>query len=106
MDKAEDPPSDAGIHWTKGIAFEVKGKPISTNPQSTPRAAFYRINGFTVGIYNRSELAGSDGSDKVDHAGGWAAISEYVSKSVGGKWTARSLVMVRGLFEKARAQIT
>jgi len=106
MDKAENPSSEAGIHWTKGIAFEVKGKPITTNPQSTQNAVFHRINGFTVGIYNRSQLAGSEGSDKVEHGGDWATISEYVSKSVGGKWTARSLVMVRALFEKARTQIT
>jgi hypothetical protein len=105
-EKAENPPSETGIRWTKGIAFEVKGKPITMTPQSTPRAAFFQINGFAIGIYNRGKITSSEVSDTDEHAGGWRAISEYISKAVGGKWTARSLVIVQGLFEKARTHLT
>jgi len=105
-EKEESLPFETGIHWTKGIAFEMKGKPITMNPQSTPRAVFFRINGFSVGIYKKDQLTGSEVSDKDDHAGGWAAISEHISKAVGGKWTVRSLIRVQGLLEKARTHMT
>ena len=104
-DRAETPQLQTGILWTKGIAFEVRGKPCTVNPPSTMRAMFFQISNFAVGVYRRDQLTDSGLAKEDDRAGGWGAVSEDVSKAVGGKWTTRSLEKVRGTVKKARLHV-
>jgi hypothetical protein len=101
-DKANSPPAQAGIRWTKGIAFEVRGRPRTWDLKPTPRAEFFRINDFSVGVNKKDALTDGQVLDKDDRAGGWGAVSQDVSNAVGGIWTARSLVRIKGVLKKAR----
>jgi hypothetical protein len=105
-DKAASPQAQPEIRWTKGIAFEVRGRPIATNPPSNPRAVFFQINNRALGVFKRDQVTDSDVLDKEDRRGGWGAISEDIAKAVGGKWTARSQARVQGLIEKARTHLS
>ena len=99
-EKVNDPPVQPGIRWTKGIAFKVKGRPCTTELKPTERAQFFRISEYAVGVFKKDQTAPSEVSDKA-HAAGWGDISEDVSNSVGGIWTARALVRVKGVLVKA-----
>jgi hypothetical protein len=90
---------DKGIRWTKGIAFEVKGKPCTVALKPTPYAVFFHINRFAVGV-NKAERFNS--LETEDRSEGWGAISEEISKQVSGTWTARSLTRLKGVIVKAR----
>jgi len=96
-DKISSPPPEAGIRWTKGIAFKVKGRAYTLDLKPTPRAVFFRVNGYAVGVHKKDHITNSGVLDKDDRAGGWGAVSDDVSKAVGGIWTARSLVRVKSL---------
>jgi len=99
-EKVADPLPELGIRWTKGIAFKVKGRPCTFELKPTERAQFFRINEYAVGVFKKDQTAPSEVRDK-SHAAGWGEISEDVSNSVGGIWTARALVRVKGVLAKA-----
>jgi hypothetical protein len=101
-DKANSPPPQTGFRWTKGIAFEVKGKPCNVDVKATPRAVFFRINAFAVGVNKKDRLSSREVLDKDDRAGGWGAISGDIAEAVGGTWTARSLARIERILERAR----
>lgn len=100
-DKASSPPIQPGTSWTKGIAFMVKGRPCSQDLKPTPHAVFFRINGYAVGVFKKSQLTQNEVSDGKNRPGGWGAISDDISKAVGGIWTARALTRVEGILAKA-----
>ena len=104
-DKASSPPPKTGIRWTKGIAFKVKGRLCILDLKPTTRAVFFRINGYAVGVNKKDRLTNSGVLDKDDRAGGWGAVSDDVSKAVGGMWTARSLVRIESLVKIANKHI-
>jgi hypothetical protein len=99
--KASSPPDEAGIRWTKGIAFMVKGAPCTVDLKPTPRAVFFRINNYAVGVFKRDQLTENKELERESRSGGWGAISEDVSKAVGGTWTSRTLTRIEGTIEKA-----
>lgn len=99
VDKTESPPQ-TGIRWTKGIAFELKGKPCTITPKPTPYAVFYPINRFALGVSKAAHV--NEGSESDDHSEGWGAVSNEISKQVGGMWAARSLARLNGVMKKAR----
>jgi hypothetical protein len=101
VEKANNPPPEPGVQWTKGIAFELRGRPCTKDLKPTPRAIFFRINNYAMGAYKREQSTDSAISGKEDQAGGWGAISADVSEQAGGKWTARSLARVSGIVKKA-----
>ena len=103
-DKAAPPQDQTEVPWTKGIAFEVRGRPITTNPPSNPHAIFFPINTRALGVFKRDQHVHSDAQEKADQVG-WGTISDDISGAVGGKWTARSQARVQGLIEKARKRI-
>lgn len=105
-EEANSPPADAGIRWKKGIAFEVKGRPCTVDLKPTPRAVFFRINGFTLGVNKKETLTDQGALNKDDRVAGWGDVSDDVAKEVGGLWTARSLVGVKGVVEKARKHVS
>ena len=104
-DKASSPPPETGIRWTKGIAFKVKGRLCILDLKPTTRAVFFRINGYTVGVNKKDRLTNSGVLNKDDRAGGWGAVSDDVSKAVGGMWTARSLARIESLVKIANKHI-
>jgi len=104
-DKASIPPVQTGIRWTKGIVFKARGKPCTSDLKPTPRAEFFRISGFAVGAIKKDSLTSREVLDKDDRAGGWGAVSDDVSKAVGGIWTARSLQRIEGILKKARKHL-
>jgi len=99
-EKVTDPPAQPGIRWTKGIAFKVKGRPCTFELKPTERAQFFRISEYAIGVFKKDQTAPSETSDK-SHAAGWGDISDEVSNSIGGIWTARALVRVKGVLAKA-----
>jgi len=92
-------PSEPSTSWTKGIAFLVKGRPSSLELKPTPLAEYFRINEYSVGVFKKDQPSQSEGVEY--HVGGWPAISDDISKAVGGIWTARALVRVEGIVAKA-----
>ncbi len=104
--KASSPPPETGIRWTKGIAFKVKGRPCTFDLKPTSRAVFFHVNRYAVGVIKKDRLTDSGALDKDDRAGGWGAVSEDVSKAVGGMWTARSLVRIESLVNLASKHIS
>lgn len=100
-EKASSPPIQPGVRWTKGIAFLVKGRPCTVNLKPTPRAVFFRINGYAVGVFKKDQLIKNEVLDRKNRAGGWGAISGEISKAVGGTWTVRALTRVDGTIAKA-----
>lgn len=101
-DKIGSPQSQADIRWTKGIVFKIKGKPCTVALKPTPRVVFFNINRFAVGVYKADPLTNQGDLDMSDRSAGWEAISDVLSKQVGGLWTARSLVRIEGVIKKAR----
>jgi len=99
-EKVSDPPVQPGIRWAKGIAFKVRGRPCTVDLKPTPRAQFFRISEYAVGVFKRDETAVNETLGE-SHAGGWGAISADISSAVGGIWTARPLTRVRGILGKA-----
>lgn len=103
--KMNSPPLEPGVQWTRGIAFELRGRPCTNNLKPTPRAVFFRINNYAVGVDKRDPLTDSANSAKEDQAGGWSKISSDVTEQTGGIWTARSLARVKGTFQKAQKHL-
>jgi hypothetical protein len=103
-EKANSPSLQAGIRCTKGIAFKVKGRPCTVDLKPTPRAEFFRINEYAVGVFKKDQLRIEGTSDKETRAGGWRAISDDISSVVGGIWTARTLTRIQGVVTKALEQ--
>jgi hypothetical protein len=99
--KASSPPVEAGIRWTKGIAFLVKGAPCTGDLKPTPRAVFFRINDYAVGVFKKDQFTENKELERESRAGGWGLISEDVSKAAGGIWTSRTLARIEGTVEKA-----
>lgn len=99
---AKSPPAQAGIRWTKGIAFQVKGRPYTSDLKASPRAEFFRINKLAVGVYKKDQLTEKGILDSGNRAGGWGAVSEDLSRTVDGIWTARTLTGVQGIIKNAR----
>lgn len=99
-ERTESPPQ-TGMRWIKAIAFELKGKPCTITPKSTPYAAFSHINRFALGVC-KPERVNSEGSEGDDRSEGWGSISDEISKQVGGMWTARSLARLNGVIMKAQ----
>jgi len=100
-EKVSDPPIQTGIRWTKGIAFKVKGRPCTVDLKPTPRAEFFRINQYAVGVFRKDHLAIDGVLDKESRAEGWGAISMDISNVVGGIWTVRALLRIQGVLAKA-----
>lgn len=99
-EKVSDPPIQPGIRWTKGIAFKVKGKPCIVDLKPTPRAQFFRVSEYAVGVFKKDQVATDEASGE-NRAGGWGAISVDISNAVGGIWTARPLMRIQGVITKA-----
>jgi len=99
-DKVSSPPNQTGIRWTKGIAFKVRGRPCTVDLKPTPRAAFFRIRDYAVGVFKKEQLT-DEGLDKESRTGGWGAVSDDVSTAAGGIWTARALTRIHGVVAKA-----
>jgi hypothetical protein len=99
-EKVSDPPVQPGIRWTKGLAFKVKGKPCTVDLKPTPRGQFFRVSEYAVGVFKKDQVA-TDETLGENRPGGWGAISADVSNAVGGIWTARPLIRVQGVIEKA-----
>jgi hypothetical protein len=105
-EKAKDLSAQAGVRWTKGIAFHVKGKPCTTDLKPSPRAEFFRINEFAVGVYKKDQLTDEGVPDRANRSGGWGAVSNDIARTVGGVWTARSLMRVQGVMRDLRKHRT
>ncbi len=105
-DKASTPPPEAGVRWTKGIAFRVRGRSGTLDLKPTPHAVFFPVNRYAVGVTKKDRLMDSGVLDKDERGGGWGAVSEDVSKVAGGIWTARSLSRIEGLVKLASKHIT
>ena len=88
-----------GIRWAKGIAFKVKGRPCTVELKPTAHAQFFRISEYAVGVFKSEQAAPSEVPDKT-HVASWGDISEDVSNAVGGIWTARALVRIKGVLAK------
>jgi hypothetical protein len=100
-ERMSNPPIQTGIRWTKGIAFKVRGRPCTVDLKPTPRAEFFRINGYAIGVFRKDQLTTDGVLDKTNTAGGWAAISGDISSVMGGIWTVRALVRIQGVLAKA-----
>ena len=98
--KVSDPPIQPGIRWTKGIAFKVKGKPCTVDLQPTPRAQFFRVSEYAIGVFKKDQTGTDEGLGE-NRAGGWGAISADISNVLGGIWTARPLMRIQGVVGKA-----
>jgi len=98
--KVSEPPVQAGIRWTKGIAFKVRGRPCSVDLKPSPLAEFFRVSEYAVGVFKKDQVATNEvlGGNR---AGGWGAISADISNAVGGIWTARPLIRIQGVLGKA-----
>ena len=103
-EKVSNPPLQAGIRWTKGIAFKVKGRPCTVDLKPTPRAEFFRISDYAVGVFKKDQVTMEGMLDKEARAGGWGAISDDISSVMGGIWTARTLTRIQGVVGKALEQ--
>jgi hypothetical protein len=99
-EKVSDPPVQPGIRWTKGIAFKVRGKPCTVDLRPTARAQFFRVSEYAVGVFKKDQITTGEVLG-ANRAGGWGAISADISNAVGGMWTARPLIRVQGVIEKA-----
>jgi len=99
-EKVSEPPSQAGIRWAKGIAFKVRGRPCSVDLKPTPRAEFFRVSEYAVGVFKKDQVITDEVSGE-NRAGGWGAISTDISNVVGGIWTARPLARIQGVLGKA-----
>jgi len=99
-EKVSEPPVQVGIRRTKGIAFKVRGRPCSVDLKPTPRAEFFRVSEYAVGVFKKDQVA-TDGALGENRAGGWGVISEDISNAVGGIWTARPLIRIQGVLGKA-----
>jgi len=98
--KVSDPPIQPGIRWTKGIAFKVKGKPCTVDLKPTPRAQFFRVSEYAIGVFKKDQVA-TDEALGENRPGGWGAISADISNAGGGTWTARPLMRIQGVIAKA-----
>jgi hypothetical protein len=96
-ERGEVPEQQANARWTLGMVFAVEGQPVAKEIHDTPHARFRSIAPNIVGAWKQDQLTGSGILDRDRRAGGWGAVSGYVSRQVGGKWTARSLRTVRGI---------
>ncbi len=101
-EKAASPAPLGGKRWTNGIAFAVKGPPCQSVPKPTSHATFFQISERAVGAWKEDQLTQNGTLDREKRGGGWGAVSDDVSRAVGGVWTARSLRTVIGTLEKAR----
>jgi len=99
-EKVSDPPIQPGIRWTKGIAFKVKGKPCTVDLKPTPRAQFFRVSEYAIGVFKKDQVATDEPSGE-NRAGGWGAISADISSTLSGIWTARPLMRIQGVTAKA-----
>ena len=99
-EKVSDPPVQPGIRLSKGIAFRIKGKPCTVDLKPTPRAEFFRVNEYAVGVFKKDEVA-TDEALGENRAGGWRSISSDISNAVGGIWTVRPLIRIQGIIGKA-----
>jgi hypothetical protein len=98
--RVSDPPIQLGIRWTEGIAFKVKGKPCTVDLKPTPRAQFFRVSEYAIGVFKKDQ-ASTDEASVENRAGGWGAISTDISNAVGGIWTTRPLIKIQGVVGKA-----
>lgn len=99
-ERVGDPPIQAGIRWTKGIAFKVKGRPCTVDLKPTPHAQFFRVSEYAVGVFRKDQVA-TEVLEKENRAGGWGAVTDDISNQVGGIWTARALTRIQGIVAKA-----
>jgi len=105
--KAPGPPTEPGFRWTSGIAFWVNGKPCTIIPKPTTHAIFFPINKHTIGVFKKDKLVdGKETLDAENRGGGWGAISDDITKVVGGTWTSRALERVEGTLAKAQRYST
>ncbi len=102
MKKASPPESKAGFRWTLGLVSAVSGDQ-ATSPKlhDTSHASFYPMPLRAVGAWKLDQLTDSGVLDREKRGGGWGAVSDDVSRQVGGKWTARSLSTVNGVLKLA-----
>ena len=100
-ERMSSPPVQTGIRWTKGIAFKVRGRPCTADLKPTPRAEFFRINEYAVGVFRKDQLTTDGVLDKESRAGGWGEISGDISNVVGGIWTVRALLRIQSVLAKA-----
>jgi len=100
-EKVSSPQNQPGIRWIKGIAFKVRGRSCTVDLKPSPRAEFFRIKEYAVGVFKKDQLIREGSLDKASSIGGWAAVSDDVSSATGGIWTARALMRIQGVVAKA-----
>lgn len=98
----EADPQEPLIRWTPGLAFAVQVGAGSVPLSRTYRAELQCVDGQAVAAYKRDLEIRPGVLDRKRRLGGWGAVSHEIERQVGGKWTARSLSVVRGLTSAVR----
>ena len=103
IEEIAQPDPRPGVRWTPGLVFAVQDTPVA-NPVliETSHARFNPVAMNVVGAWKRDQLTDSSTLDRDRRGGGWGAVSNDVSRQLGGKWTARSLRTVKGVLDLAR----
>lgn len=96
-------PVDAqGFRWTRGACLLCEGKPETTELAQKPDlGVFIRVDRGFVAVYRKERETNRGTLDHSDRLGGWAAVSNHIERVLGGRWTARSLNVIRELSLRA-----
>lgn len=87
-----------GFRWTRGACFLCDGVPEATELAEKPNlGVFIRVAPGLVAVYRKERETNRGTLDSSDRRGGWAAISAHIERVLGGRWTARSLDVIRVL---------
>lgn len=96
------PPAEAGLRWTPGVAFRITGPASSAQPTARRVAHLQPFDALTILAWKR-DLEDSPGRlDRHRRAGGWGAVSSVIARQLGGVWTARSVTTLEGVLMRAK----
>lgn len=91
-----------GFRWTRGACLLCEGVPEATELAEKPDLGFFiRVAPGLVAVYRKERETNRGTLDHSDRHGGWAAISHHIERVLGGRWTARSLDVIRQLSLRA-----
>jgi len=94
-----------GFRWTRGACLLCEGEPDATELAEKPDlGVFVRIERGLVAVYRKERETNRGTLDPSDRRGGWGAISKHIERGLGGRWTARSLDVIRELSLRATEQ--
>jgi len=97
LDQLPTPVRQRGMRWTPGLAFAIVAPERLPSLAPTPRGRFTILRSRTVAIFKYDVEDSRGRLDSARRKGGWGALSNDISRQVGGVWTSRARSGLRGL---------